>query len=109
MSKQKKRTRIEIDSMGEMEVHSQALYGATTQRAVLNFPVSGRPLPTSLIRAFALLKRAAAIANHKLKLLDEERKNLIVTSCEDVIQALDDPDRLKGMMRHFPIDVFQTG
>ena len=109
MSKQKKRTRIEKDSMGEMEVPSQALFGATTQRAVLNFPVSGRPLPTSLIRSFALLKRASAIANFKLKLLDEDRKNLIVTSCEDVIEALDDADRSKGMMRHFPIDVFQTG
>jgi len=73
MSKHKKRIRIEKDSMGEMEVPIQALYGATTQRAVLNFPVSGRPLPTSLIRAFALLKRSAAIANCKLKLLDEDR------------------------------------
>ncbi|MBC8202854.1 MAG: class II fumarate hydratase [Planctomycetes bacterium] len=109
MTKQKKRTRIEKDSMGEMEVPNRALYGATTQRAVLNFPVSGRPLPTSLIRGFALLKRASAIANHKLKLLDEERMNLIVTSCEDIIAALDDPDRSSGMMRHFPIDVFQTG
>ena len=109
MSKHKKRIRIEKDSMGEMEVPIQALYGATTQRAVLNFPVSGRPLPTSLIRAFALLKRSAAIANCKLKLLDEDRKNLIVTSCEDIIEALDDPTRCNGMMRHFPIDVFQTG
>ena len=109
MSKHKKRIRIEKDSMGEMEVPIQALYGATTQRAVLNFPVSGRPLPTSLIRAFALLKRSAAIANCKLKLLDEDRKNLIVTSCEDIIEALDDPTRCNGMMRHFPVDVFQTG
>jgi fumarate hydratase class II len=109
MSKHKKRIRIEKDSMGEMEVPIQALYGATTQRAVLNFPVSGRSLPTSLIRAFALLKRSAAIANCKLKLLDEDRKNLIVTSCEDIIEALDDPTRCNGMMRHFPVDVFQTG
>jgi fumarate hydratase class II len=109
MSKHKKRIRIEKDSMGEMEVPIQALYGATTQRAVLNFPISGRSLPTSLIRAFALLKRSAAIANCKLKLLDEDRKNLIVTSCEDIIEALDDPTRCNGMMRHFPVDVFQTG
>ena len=95
--------------MGEIEVPIQALYGATTQRAVLNFPISGRSLPTSLIRAFALLKRSAAIANCKLKLLDEDRKNLIVTSCEDIIEALDDPTRCNGMMRHFPVDVFQTG
>jgi fumarate hydratase class II len=109
MSKRNKRTRIEKDSMGEMEVPSQALYGATTQRAVLNFPVSGRSLPISMIRAFALLKRASAIANSKLKLLDDDRKNLIIASCEDVIEALDDPTRCNGMMRHFPIDVFQTG
>jgi fumarate hydratase class II len=55
------------------------------------------------------LKRSAAIANCKLKLLDEDRKNLIVTSCEDIIEALDDPTRCNGMMRHFPVDVFQTG
>ncbi|MDP7008782.1 MAG: class II fumarate hydratase [Phycisphaerales bacterium] len=109
MSKAKKRIRIEKDSMGEMEVPAHALFGATTQRAVLNFPVSQRPLPTSMIRSFALLKRAAAIANHKLKLLDEERKNLIVTACEDVIEALDDPERSEDTMGHFPIDVFQTG
>ena len=95
--------------MGEMEVPLQALYGATTQRAVLNFPVSGRPLPVSLIRSFALLKRASAIANCKLKLLDDERCSLIVIASEDVIEALDDPQRCKGMMKHFPIDVYQTG
>ena len=62
MAKRLKKTRIERDSMGEVEVPSRALYGATTQRAVLNFPISGRPLPTSVIYAFALLKQASAIA-----------------------------------------------
>ena len=109
MSKQKKRIRIETDSMGEMNVPLHALYGATTQRAVLNFPVSGRTMPISLISAFALLKRASAIANCKLKLIDEDRKNIIVIACEDIIEALKDPTRSSGMMRHFPIDIFQTG
>ncbi|MDG1137404.1 MAG: class II fumarate hydratase [Phycisphaerales bacterium] len=104
-----KRTRIEQDSMGAMEVPSIALYGATTQRAVLNFPVSGRPLPPSIIFAFALLKRSAAIANTKLKLLDAFQSDLIVRACNEVMEALDNPDTIDSMMKHFPIDVFQTG
>lgn len=109
MSKQKKQTRIELDSMGEMQVPLHALYGATTQRAVMNFPISGRRLPVSLIRSFAMLKRASAIANNRLGLLDDARSDLIITSSEDVIEALDDPQRCAGMMKHFPVDVFQTG
>ncbi|MBC8201547.1 MAG: class II fumarate hydratase [Planctomycetes bacterium] len=104
-----KRTRIERDSMGEMEVPSHALYGATTQRAVLNFPVSGRSLPPEIMYAFALLKRAAAVANTKLKLLDQKRSRLIVNACNDVMEALSNPERVDSMMEHFPIDVFQTG
>ena len=59
-------TRIERDSMGEMSVPADALYGATTQRAVENFPVSGRPLPRAFIRALGLIKEAAAVANADL-------------------------------------------
>ena len=109
MSKKMRKTRIETDSMGNMEVPSLALYGATTQRAVLNFPVSGRKLPSSLIAAFALLKQSAAIANHRLKNLDAKRCDLITDACDEVLNALMDPVRATGMMRHFPIDVFQTG
>jgi len=109
MASKPKRMRIEQDSMGEMEVPSFALYGATTQRAVLNFPISGRPIPISIIYAFALLKRSAAIANTKLKLLDTYQSDLIVYACDEVMAALDDPHRVSGMMIHFPIDVFQTG
>ena len=109
MAKKTVRTRVESDSMGTMEVPSIALYGATTQRAVLNFPISGRPLPAPVIAAFALLKRSAAIANNKLKHLDATRCDLIVDACDEILEALEDKTRHSGMMRHFPIDVFQTG
>jgi fumarate hydratase, class II len=94
-------TRPEKDSMGIMEVPSDALYGATTQRAVLNFPVSGYRFGRPLIRALGLIKWAAAQANRDLGRLDEERTRLIVQAAEEVIDgALDE---------HFPIDIFQTG
>ncbi len=109
MATRQQRTRIEKDSMGEMEVPSNALYGATTQRAVMNFPVSGRPLPPAIIYAFALLKRSAAVVNTKLKLLDSFQSSLIINACDEVMEALDNPDTIVAMMKHFPIDVFQTG
>ena len=94
-------TRIEKDSMGSMEVPSDALYGATTQRAVLNFPVSGYRLSRPLIRALGLVKWAAAQANRDLGKLDEERAGFIVQAAEEVIEGRLD--------EHFPIDIFQTG
>ena len=94
-------TRIEKDSMGPMEVPSDALYGASTQRAVLNFPVSGYRLSRSLIRALGLVKWAAAQANRDLGKLDEQRATLIVQAAEEMIDGKLD--------EHFPIDVFQTG
>src|SRR5499427_2260144 len=94
-------TRIEKDSMGPMEVPSDALYGATTQRAVLNFPVSGYRLSRPLIRALGLVKWAAAQANRDLGKLDEQRATLIAQAAEEVIEGTLD--------KHFPIDIFQTG
>src|SRR5438132_4885860 len=94
-------TRIEKDSMGPMEVPSNALYGATTQRAVLNFPVSGYRLSRPLIRALGLVKWAAAQANRDLGKMDEERATLIVQAAEEVIAGKLD--------EHFPIDILQTG
>jgi len=95
------RTRMEKDSMGEMSVPESALYGASTQRAVLNFPVSGYRFSRPFIRALGLIKSAAAQANHDLGLLDAERAALIVQAAEEVIEGkLDD---------HFPLDIFQTG
>jgi fumarate hydratase, class II len=93
--------RTEKDSMGEMPVPDDALYGASTQRAVLNFPVSGRPLPEPFIRALGLVKLACAQANHDLGLLGADKARLIAAVAQEVIDG-----KLTG---HFPIDVFQTG
>jgi len=94
-------TRIEKDSMGEMAVPKDALYGASTQRAVLNFPVSGYRFNRPFIRALGLIKWGAAQANHDLGLLDAHRSALIVQAAEEVIEGKLD--------QHFPLDIFQTG
>jgi fumarate hydratase, class II len=94
-------TRTEKDSMGTMEVPFDALYGATTQRAVLNFPVSGYRFGRPFIRALGLIKWAAAQANRDLSQLDEERAGLIIRAAEELVDG--------SLDRHFPIDVFQTG
>ena len=94
-------TRIENDSMGPMEVPSDALYGASTQRAVLNFPVSGRGFGRPMIRAMGLVKWAAAEANLQLGKLDPKLHELIASAAREIVEAkLDD---------HFVVDVFQTG
>jgi fumarate hydratase, class II len=95
------KTRIEKDSMGEMAVPKDALYGASTQRAVLNFPVSGYRFSRPFIRALGLIKSGAAQANHDLGLLDAHRSALIVQAAEEVIEGKLD--------QHFPLDIFQTG
>ncbi|MGJ8635451.1 MAG: class II fumarate hydratase [Phycisphaerales bacterium] len=99
-------TRVEKDSMGEMTVPADVLYGASTERAVLNFPVSGTPVPESIIRAFALLKTAAANANCSLGKLPEIKRDRIVAACDLINEGLLDHG---GIERHFPIDIFQTG
>ncbi len=96
-----KKFRTERDSMGELQVPIDALYGAQTQRAVDNFPISGIPLPRSFIRALGLIKGACAAANWRLELLDEKTGKAIQDAAEAV--AAGDYDQ------HFPIDVFQTG
>ncbi|HYD83706.1 MAG TPA: lyase family protein, partial [Opitutus sp.] len=93
--------RTEKDSMGEMAVPDDALYGASTQRAVLNFPISGRPLPEPFIRGLGLVKLACARANLELGLLSPEKSQLIQTVAREIADG-----RLSS---HFPIDVFQTG
>ncbi len=94
-------SRIEKDSMGEMAVPKDALHGASTQRAVLNFPISGYRFSRPFIRALGLIKWGAAQANHDLGLLDAHRSALIVQAAEEVAEGkLDD---------HFPLDIFQTG
>src|SRR5580704_10855718 len=93
--------RTEKDSMGEMSVPDDALYGASTQRAVLNFPISGRPMPEGFIRGLGLVKLACARANEELGLLPPEKSRLIQRVAEEVAEG--------KLLRHFPIDVFQTG
>jgi fumarate hydratase class II len=94
-------TRIARDSMGEMEVPLDALYGASTQRAVLNFPISGQRFPRPFIRALALIKRAAAETNADLGLLDADVAAAIATAAAEVAEGRHD--------QQFPIDVYQTG
>jgi fumarate hydratase, class II len=82
------------------------LYGASTQRAVLNFPVSGRPVPEPIIRAYAMLKAACAGVNHRLKRLDDARAHAITEACREIEDGL---PSFGGLAKHFPIDIFQTG
>jgi fumarate hydratase class II len=93
--------RIERDSMGPMEVPSDAYYGASTQRAVLNFPISGRAIPSSMIRALGLIKRAAAETNVELGLLDPRIGRAIADAAQEVVDGKLDAE--------FVVDVFQTG
>ncbi len=93
--------------MGEMTVPADALYGASTRRAVLNFPVSGRPVPAPIIRAYALIKAAAARANHKLGRLDDDRTRAILEACREIEDGL--TAFPGGLARHFPVDIYQTG
>src|SRR5579864_6895283 len=94
-------TRTERDSMGEMQVPGHALHGASTHRAVLNFPISGLRFPRRFIRALGQIKLAAAQTNAELGLLDKDIAERIVASAQDVADGkLDD---------HFVLDIFQTG
>ena len=94
-------TRIERDSMGEMEVPAGAYYGASTQRAVLNFPISGQRFPRRFIQALGLIKRAAAEANRELGLLEPEIADAIARAAQEVADGRFDDE--------FPIDIYQTG
>ncbi|HMR69528.1 MAG TPA: aspartate ammonia-lyase, partial [Rubrivivax sp.] len=82
--------RTEVDSMGEMELPDGALYGASTQRAVLNFPVSGHPLPAAFIHALALVKGACAAANADLGRLDPDRAALIRQAAREIADGRHD-------------------
>ena len=94
-------TRIERDSMGELQVPAQALYGAQTQRAVDNFPISGQRMPVQFVRALLLAKAAAAKANVELQQLTAEQGAAIVQAVEQLLAT--------DFIEHFPVDVFQTG
>ena len=93
--------RTERDSMGELQVPADALWGAQTQRAVQNFPISGLTLPRAFIAALGLIKQAAARANTRLGLLQMEVARAIDAAAAEVEKGRYDAQ--------FPIDVFQTG
>jgi len=87
--------------MGEMQVPDDALYGASTQRAVMNFPISGHRMPEAFIRGLGLVKWACADANEQLGRLSADKAELIKRACDEVFAG--------KLSEHFPLDVFQTG
>ncbi|MGH8401050.1 MAG: lyase family protein, partial [Gammaproteobacteria bacterium] len=93
--------RVEHDSMGELKVPADAMWGAQTQRAVENFPISGLTMPRAFIRALGLIKASAAVVNQGLGMLDAPRAKAIEAAALEVAEGKHD--------RQFPIDVFQTG
>tara|TARA_Y100001970_G_scaffold3924_1_gene4513 strand:+ start:2128 stop:3522 length:1395 start_codon:yes stop_codon:yes gene_type:complete len=97
-----KKTRIAKDSLGEVEINAGSLYGAQTQRAVNNFPISGKKMPASFINSLIIIKSNAAKTNIELDCLEADVGEAIIKAC----QTLRDD---KYFMRHFPVDVFQTG
>ena len=101
MARNDAQVRIEHDSMGELQVPADALWGAQTQRAIENFPISGRPMPRGFIEALGLIKASAAEVNGRLKLLDEVVAKAVIEAGQRVADGEFDA--------HFPIDVFQTG
>src|SRR6187551_1680295 len=101
MSRPETEFRTESDSLGKVEVPAHALYGAQTQRAVENFPVSGLRLPRRVIRALALVKKAAAEVNKKTGHLDPKLADAIIQAAHEVAAGQHDRD--------FVVDIFQTG
>ncbi len=94
-------TRLEVDSLGEKKVPKDAYFGIQTVRAVENFPVSGLKVPTVFIRAYIMLKKAAAIANMEVGWLDEKIGGAIVKACDEVLDG--------RFLEQFVVDVFQAG
>ncbi len=94
-------TRVESDTMGQIEVPNDKYYGAQTARSLMNFDIGGEKMPTEIITAFGILKKAAALANHKLGLMDEKTRDLVVAAADEVIAG--------KLADHFPLVVWQTG
>lgn len=93
--------RVEKDTMGEIKVPADKYWGAQTQRSLENFKIGTEKMPTEIIRAFAILKKAAAIANNKLGKLDDAKTRAIIKTCDEIYEGkLDD---------NFPLVVWQTG
>jgi fumarate hydratase class II len=94
-------TRTETDTMGALDVPADAYYGAQTARSLHNFPIGDERMPLELVRALAVVKKAAALTNHELGLLDAQRCGWITQAADDVIAGKLDA--------HFPLSVWQTG
>ena len=94
-------TRLEHDSMGDLAVPADALFGASTQRAVENFKISGQTMDPAIIHAYGLIKEAAAFANAKLGELPQDLADAIAAAAREVSEGKHDA--------HFPVDVYQTG
>ncbi len=95
------KTRIETDTMGDIHVPFDKYWGAQTQRSLDNFKIGSQKMPVEIIRAFGILKKAAAIVNHDLGVLSREKKNIIEKVCDEIIAGTLD--------EHFPLLVWQTG
>ena len=93
--------RIEKDTMGEMKVPADKYWGAQTERSHENFLIGTEVMPREITHAFGILKKAAALANYKLGILSEEKKNIICAACDEVISG--------SLNEHFPLVVWQTG
>lgn len=94
-------TRIESDSMGKIEVSADKLWGAQTQRSLHHFAIGHDTMPIAVIRAFGIIKKACAITNEKLGLLNKEKRDLIIEACDEVIEG--------RWQEHFPLRIWQTG
>ena len=97
-----RKLRTAKDSLGTIEIDSEALYSAQTQRAINNFPISGRRMPASFISALIIIKSTAAKTNIELNCIEKHIGGAIIKACETLLRDAD-------FMRHFPVDVFQTG
>ncbi|MGX7107831.1 class II fumarate hydratase [Facklamia miroungae] len=95
------KVRIEHDSLGEIQVPADRYWGAVTQRSYQNFEIGSEKMPRDVICAIALVKKAAAIANHTLGVLDQERSELIQQVCNEILAG--------DLENHFPLIVWQTG
>ena len=93
--------RVETDTMGQIEVPNDKYYGAQTARSLMNFKIGGEKMPKELIRAFGILKKAAALTNQELGILPAEKAELIVKAADEVIEG--------KLFDHFPLVVWQTG
>src|SRR6266513_1085702 len=98
---EQKQMRIESDSMGEIEVPADKYWGAQTERSLIHINIGDDRMPREMIRAFGILKKAAALVNQELGKLPPDKARLIVAACDEVIQGKLD--------EHFPLRVWQTG